>query len=84
MMRKIIILVLLIAVLGCVRTAPLPEGWRAPTAKEVNQDWRNNEQHRYVIVKADFNGDGIEDEARLLVKEKALPGFKWVNGADPC
>ena len=80
-MRKIILTTILITALGCLRAAPLPEGWRAPTVKEVDQDWRKDGPHRYMTVKADFNGDGIEDEAKLLIKQngKGMALFALVS-----
>lgn len=48
--------------------APIPDGWRTPTREESNQDWRNDKPDRYLSIKADFNGDGITDEAKLLME----------------
>jgi hypothetical protein len=49
-----------------------PPIWRAPTADELGQDsgWRNEDTDHYLLVKADFDGDGKEDVARLLVNDK--------------
>jgi hypothetical protein len=58
------------AAIFCMAATPIPDGWRTPTEKEINQDWRKEKSHHYVVVNADFNGDGIEDEARLLVRQK--------------
>lgn len=48
----------------------MPEGWRVPISEEVKQDWRNDKHHRYLSIKADFNWDGIDDEAILLIRQK--------------
>ena len=45
----------------------LPSGWRAPLNLELNDDWRNIDPDKYSVIKGDFNGDGVEDEARLLL-----------------
>lgn len=45
----------------------MPSEWRAPTALELNDAWRNKDPNRYSLVKGDFNGDGVEDVAMLLV-----------------
>src|SRR2546428_2515981 len=48
----------------------LPEGWRAPKAQELaltDNTWRNSSREKYLVVRADFDGDGKEDQAQLLV-----------------
>ena len=55
---------------GCVtsQSLPPPAGWRNPTSAEMAQRWRNDDPARYLAVRADFNGDQVIDEARLIVK----------------
>lgn len=48
----------------------LPQGWRMPGASEIGNDWRDNAPDGFLIARGDFNGDGIEDEARLLLSKK--------------
>ncbi len=51
-------------------TPRLPHGWRTPTDADISDDdWRKEDPDKYLIVKGDFNGDSIIDEARLLIRE---------------
>ena len=48
----------------------LPAGWRLPKPEEEEfpgDAWRNRDRERYLVVRGDFDGDGKEDQARLLV-----------------
>jgi hypothetical protein len=45
----------------------LPPGWRKPTATEANGAWRKKGPARFLVVKADFDGDGATDVAELLI-----------------
>ncbi|MFY9268547.1 MAG: hypothetical protein WAO55_02235 [Candidatus Manganitrophaceae bacterium] len=60
-------------VLGCVknnlRSEDLSSHWRPLTAHEVHGKWRENYPGHALEVIADFNGDGVSDEARLYVKQ---------------
>lgn len=47
----------------------LPQGWRMPLISEISDDWRKKDIGNYLLVRGDFNGDGVIDEARLLVRE---------------
>ncbi len=46
--------------------------WRSPTQADLGDDfgWRKENSDLYLTAKADFDGDGKEDEARLLVNDK--------------
>ncbi len=73
----------------------LPQGWRLPTNIETQDKWRDENVYyrcldvdegvnRCLSVKADFNGDGVMDEARLLMRDKP-PGlglFAFVSQKD--
>jgi hypothetical protein len=48
----------------------LPSGWRAPIASELNEEWRSKDPNKYALVQGDFNGDGVEDQAMLLVSKQ--------------
>lgn len=69
MSRLQYLLIVLIALVS-IAAVPIPAGWRVPTQKELNQEWRKEKPHHFWAIKADFNGDGIEDEAKLLVTQK--------------
>ena len=56
------------------RTLLPPPGWRLPSSAETKAEWRNEDPSRYLVVQADFNGDGTMDEARLLLRDPG-PGF---------
>jgi hypothetical protein len=47
----------------------LPDGWRKPTAVEAKGVWRNKSAVRFLVVKGDFDGDGRDDLAELLVND---------------
>jgi hypothetical protein len=49
----------------------LPTGWRKPALAETDGEWRKKSPTRFLLAKGDFDGDGQEDTAELLVD---LPG----------
>lgn len=51
--------------------APLPRGWRLPSSSQINDDWRVKDIDKYAQIRADFNGDGVDDEAKLLVSNSS-------------
>jgi hypothetical protein len=70
----------------------MPDGWRFPTAEELSDDVnRKDSPTKYAKAVADFNGDGINDEAVLLKSTKFSGeglfvrlsdnqnGFKWIE-----
>ncbi len=69
----------------------LPEGWRFPTEKELSYVSRKDSPTKYTRAIADFNGDGINDEAFLLKSTKFSgeglfvhlsnkeSGFRWIE-----
>lgn len=69
----------------------LPEGWRFPTEAELTYVSRKESPTKYSKAIADFNGDGINDEAFLLKSTKfsgeglfvrlsdKQKGFHWVK-----
>jgi hypothetical protein len=69
MMRIIQLFIIFIVAVFTIAAMPLPEGWRIPSKEETSQAWRNEKPHRYLVIKTDFNDDGILDEARLLMSK---------------
>lgn len=65
-----------------VRSIPaevLPKGWRFPNQAELRDRGES-----LVQISADFNGDGVHDEAILLKKEES-PGeglWVWLSGSN--
>jgi hypothetical protein len=68
-LNRLFYLFVILAVTACMGAGKLPSGWRFPSDDEINQDWRKDNPQRFLVVKADLNGDGAQDEARILVKE---------------
>src|SRR5882762_4038903 len=71
-MRKLgaVFLLMVLTVVAGTSNAQLslPEGWRAPKAQElalVDNTWRNSSREKYLVVRADFDGDDKEDQAQL-------------------
>lgn len=62
----------------------LPQGWKMPEPNDLKDDWRDDSPDRLAVVHGDFNGDGIKDTARLLVREdgSALGLFAFVSQED--
>jgi hypothetical protein len=61
-------LVLAILILPTVLSADAPPaGWRHAGGVEIRQAWRKKSPTRFLVVKADFEGDGGVDLAELLV-----------------
>jgi len=70
-------LILCLFISSCVAsTLAPPKGWRVPKEEQGSQVWREKNSNRYLSVKGDFNGDGINDEAKILSSEdKKLVGL---------
>jgi hypothetical protein len=65
-----------------VTTQPtLPNGWRKPTASEATGTWRKKSPTRFLVVRGDFDGDGRDDVAELLVSDsgKSSGLFVWLS-----
>jgi hypothetical protein len=67
---KVFALILLVSLpLAVAFAQELPEGWRPPTFAEATGHWRQKSSTRYLTVKADFDGDGHDDLAEVLVDD---------------
>jgi hypothetical protein len=65
-----------------VSTQPtLPAGWRKPTLSEATGAWRKKSPTRFLVVRGDFDGDGRDDVAELLVSDsgKSFGLFVWLS-----
>ncbi len=69
---KTLYTVLLVLLIPLVPSAGNISGWRSPTQSELadSLSWRKDNPNLYLSAKADFDGDGIEDEASLLIIDK--------------
>ena len=55
-----------------------PYGWRLPEAKDAVGDWKPSGKESPFVAKGDFNGDGVEDEAWILLKTGSEMGGLYV------
>jgi hypothetical protein len=67
----VLLLLLTVCLCPCVAQVSLPAGWRKPIPAEVPGAWRQESATRFLVARSDFDGDGKEDIAELLVD---LPG----------
>jgi hypothetical protein len=47
----------------------LPVGWTKPPANLTGQQFREKDPNHFLVVKGEFNGDGVQDKAMLLVNQ---------------
>jgi hypothetical protein len=52
----------------CGRDFRLPDGWRLPTPTEAEDGWRRDDPGRFLAAYGDLNGDGVPDQAQLLLR----------------
>jgi len=55
---------------AAIAQADIPQGWRTPKSQEIvyeGDTWRNENPSKFLEVQADFDGDGKNDDAKLLV-----------------
>ena len=70
------VLMAFVAFVGSCSAQELPRGWTTPPATLTRQDFRHNDPNRFLVATGDFNEDGIQDKAVLLVnKGTAKLGF---------
>jgi hypothetical protein len=65
----IFLILMLLPVYAYAKEPTLPEGWRYPTAEESVDKSRPEGKAPYLKVNEDFNGDGVTDEAAILVNK---------------
>ena len=71
--------------INCVSNEILaPQGWREPARDEINENWRKTSAEKFLTTKGDFNGDGIADTAKLLIRKNGFSFglFVYVSQAD--
>jgi hypothetical protein len=59
----------LIALAGVCLAQEMPEGWTKPAPKLTRQDFRRKDPNHFLVVTGDFNGDGVQDKALLLINQ---------------
>lgn len=67
---SLLLLICTFSLCGASANPNIPEGWRLPTTEELEHKsykWRHESLEKYQVVRADFDGDGLADEATLLV-----------------
>lgn len=52
----------------CGRDFTLPDGWRLPAPTEAEDAWRRDDPARFLAAYGDLNGDGVPDQAQLLLR----------------
>ena len=69
---KILTLTVSMLLLPFVPSAEEASAWRSPTQSELagSISWRKEDPNLHVVARADFDGDGKEDVARLLINDK--------------
>ncbi len=55
--------------ISCSQESYITEGWRLPAKEEAVSKWRPEGEAPYLVMNADLNGDGKEDEAKILVRD---------------
>jgi hypothetical protein len=60
----------LVASAGVSAAQEMPTGWTKPAAKLTRQDFRRTDPNHFLVATGDFNGDGVQDKALLLVNQR--------------
>lgn len=69
-MRTSFLILLFLALPAFAGGSALPDGWRKPTAEELQDGWRNDCPGRCAQITADFDGKGLAEGAFLAIHEK--------------
>jgi hypothetical protein len=60
----------LIALASVCSAQEMPSGWSKPAPRLTRQAFRRKDTNHFLIVTGDFNGDGLQDKALLLVNQR--------------
>lgn len=66
---SLVTLLVLIAIAPFSSGQELPKGWTVPAASSTRQAFRQKDRNRFLVATGDFNGDGKQDKAVLLVNK---------------
>lgn len=61
------IILLLFSTASFAAEQALPKDWKYLDTKYLSDNWRRGDASKFTSVRGDFNGDGIADEAKLVV-----------------
>jgi hypothetical protein len=81
---KSIVVLALVTASANASSPQLPAGWRLPNASELSapgDNWRDRNPSKYQSVRGDFDGDGKQDEAALLVSSDSKYFAVFFHGA---
>ena len=59
----------LVAIAGLCSAQELPKGWTIPAVKLTRQAFRQKDTNRFLAATGDFNGDGMQDKALILLNK---------------
>lgn len=65
------VVVFLLGLATACSAQQLPAGWTKPPANLTGQRFREKDPNHFLVVEGDFNGDGVQDKAMLLVNHRA-------------
>jgi hypothetical protein len=67
---KLLVIILSVYHGAVIAQVDIPHGWRAPKSQEIAYEgatWRNEKPNKFLEAQADFDSDGKNDDAKLLV-----------------
>jgi hypothetical protein len=65
--RPFFVLGLIVLISSLASAQDLPAGWRRANVVEKSSSWRKKSPTRFFLVEGDFDGDGKQDVAELLI-----------------
>ena len=54
---------------SCASNPAGSDGWRVPTFSEMNDDWRATSESGYFSAEGDFDNNGFQDSAKILIQK---------------